>query len=110
VICRVAVAAASAALLLLPAPAIAQADRWFAEDKLKHFAASFVATTIAASGARAAGLGRTGSLYVGVGVGAGAGLFKEVHDARAGGFFSVRDMTWNAAGIGAGFAAMRQTN
>jgi uncharacterized protein YfiM (DUF2279 family) len=74
---------------------------WFTEDKLKHFFASFVVSSVSASVSRAAGLDRTASIGFGAGVGAAAGLLKERQDARAGGVFSGADLVWDAAGIGA---------
>jgi uncharacterized protein YfiM (DUF2279 family) len=85
-------------------PAGSPDDRWLAEDKLKHFFTSFVATSLAASGARVAGLDRERSLVLGAGAGLGAGVLKEIHDARAGGGFSYRDLLWDLAGIGAAAA------
>jgi uncharacterized protein YfiM (DUF2279 family) len=81
-------------------------DRWFAEDKLKHFTASFVVSSMAATGVRVAGLDRSASNAFGVGTGIMAGLLKEVHDARAGGVFSVRDLAWDFAGVGAAAVAL----
>jgi uncharacterized protein YfiM (DUF2279 family) len=86
------------------------ADRWLAEDKWKHFFTSFVATTLAASGARAAGLDARGSLVAGVGVGVGVGVWKEVRDHRLpGGRASVRDLAWDAAGVGAAAVVVSQS-
>lgn len=73
---------------------------WFTEDKLKHFVASFVVSSVSASASRAAGLSRTASLGIGAGVGVATGLWKERQDARAGGPFSGADLAWDAAGIG----------
>ncbi|MEX2571183.1 MAG: DUF2279 domain-containing protein [Gemmatimonadota bacterium] len=85
----------------LAAPPAAPPLPWFGEDKLKHFFASFVVTSLTASGARAAGLDRTHSIAVGAGLGAATGLWKEVRDVRAGGNFSGYDLVWDAAGVGA---------
>lgn len=86
------------------------ADRWVAEDKFKHFFTSFAVTTIAAAGARTAGIDAGRSLAVGVGFGAGVGVWKEVRDARRpGGHFSVPDLVWDFAGVGAAAAVAAQT-
>jgi uncharacterized protein YfiM (DUF2279 family) len=74
---------------------------WFTEDKLKHFVASFVVSSVSASASRLAGVDRVTSLGIGAGVGATVGLMKERQDARAGGVFSGADLVWDAAGIGA---------
>jgi uncharacterized protein YfiM (DUF2279 family) len=77
-------------------------DRWFAEDKLRHFFASFVVTSISAGAARAAGLDPAASAWAGAGVGAGAGVAKEIRDGvRGRGTPSFRDLLWDAVGIAA---------
>ncbi len=84
-------------------------DRWFSEDKLKHFAASFVITSLAASGARLAGLDSRTTVWVGAGVGAGFGAWKEYRDSRLpDATVSARDVVWDLAGIGAASAMMAQ--
>jgi uncharacterized protein YfiM (DUF2279 family) len=78
-------------------------DRWIGEDKWKHFFTSFVATSLSATAARAAGLKPEQSAYVGAGVGGGFGVWKELRDRRTPGqTASFRDLVWDAAGIGAG--------
>jgi uncharacterized protein YfiM (DUF2279 family) len=92
-------------------PSRRPADRWVAEDKWKHLVTSFFATTVAASAARAAGLSPELSLRAGVAAGAGAGVAKEVYDLGRGGRLdaSLRDLVWDAAGLAAGAALVRQT-
>jgi uncharacterized protein YfiM (DUF2279 family) len=85
------------------------ADRWFGEDKLRHFFSSFVITSVAASGARATGLTERQSLAVGIGVGGGLGIWKEVRDMRRPGeTASIRDLVWDAAGVAAAAVVVRQ--
>jgi uncharacterized protein YfiM (DUF2279 family) len=85
------------------------ADRWFAEDKVKHFLTSFAATTITAGGARMVGLDVRPAAYAGAGVAAGLGVWKEVRDARIpAASASFRDLVWDGAGIAAGTAVMLQ--
>jgi putative lipoprotein len=91
------------------APRLDAGSRWFGEDKVKHFFASFVVSSIAASAGRAAGLSRDESLAVGAGIGAAAGLIKEGRDARNGGMFSIGDLVWDAAGLGAAYLLLQQT-
>lgn len=94
--------------LALPGPKPPR-DRWFGEDKLRHFFASFVVTSITASAARAAGMDAQASMWAGAGAGAGVGVMKEVHDlATRRGTPSLRDLTWDVAGIVAGSAVVRQ--
>nr|MBA2668806.1 DUF2279 domain-containing protein [Gemmatimonadota bacterium] len=82
-------------------------DPWLAEDKLMHFAASFAATALSASAARATGLDAGRSALAGAVVGSGLGLWKEVQDhRRPDGFFSYRDVVWDIAGVGAATTVM----
>ena len=86
-----------------------QPDRWVGEDKFKHLVTSFVATSISASAARAAGLDARASVWAGVGFGAGVGVWKELRDrARPEGTASLKDLAWDAAGIGAAALVMRE--
>lgn len=95
--------------LCLSLTALEPPDRWFAEDKAKHFATSFAATTLAASGARALGMERRDAAYAGAGTAAALGVWKEVRDARTPrASASLRDLMWNSAGIAAGTALMLQ--
>lgn len=80
-------------------------DRFFGEDKLKHFVTSFIVTSLAASGARAAGLDHESSVLVGAGTGTAVGLLKEVSDhGREGSTASLYDVVWDLAGVGAAAA------
>lgn len=84
-------------------------DRWFAEDKAKHFLTSFAATTVSAGGARMLGLGARDAAYAGAGAAAGLGVWKEIRDLRQpAGTASFKDLVWDGAGIGAGMAVMLQ--
>lgn len=93
-----------------PPPPDPPRDRWLGEDKLKHFAVSFVVTSLAASGARTAGLSRDASTLVGVGTGVGVGAWKEWRDrGTPGATPSLRDLAWDAAGVGLAGAIQQQT-
>lgn len=84
-------------------------DRFFAEDKLKHFAVSFAFTSMAASGARLAGLERTPSLVVGAGAGVALGMGKELRDrGQESETASLLDLTWDVLGVGAATAMVAQ--
>lgn len=77
-------------------------DRFFAEDKLKHFFTSFIVTSLAASGARAAGLDDREALYAGAAAGAAVGLAKELADmGKESETASVLDLVWDLGGVGA---------
>lgn len=80
-------------------------DNFFGEDKFKHFVTSFIVTSLAASGARAAGLDHDSALMVGVGTGAAVGIGKELSDrGREGATASFNDIVWDLAGVGAAAA------
>ncbi|MBW3630834.1 MAG: hypothetical protein KY464_16270 [Gemmatimonadetes bacterium] len=84
-------------------------DRWFGEDKAKHFFASFVVTSLSASAARAAGVEPGASAWIGAGVGVGAGAWKELRDRRSPkARVSLKDAGWDLAGVGAAAALLRQ--
>jgi uncharacterized protein YfiM (DUF2279 family) len=83
-------------------------DRWFGEDKQRHFAMSFFVTSIGHAAGRMAGMDADAATLSGVVVAAAAGLGKEIHDRRGGGIFSVKDLVWDAAGIAVGAVLVRQ--
>src|SRR5688572_20360888 len=85
-------------MALSPAPL---PDPWFGEDKLKHFFGTFVVSSFAGSGARAAGFDRPVRIGATSGIGAGTGVAKEVADYRARGQFSYRDLLWDMVGVAA---------
>jgi uncharacterized protein YfiM (DUF2279 family) len=104
------VIALAVAAVLSTSPAVRPEDRWFAEDKWRHFVTSFVSSSLAGSAARAAGLDRGQAIRAGVAAGATVGVWKEVQDARRpGGHFSVRDLVWDAAGVGAAAGVLSGT-
>ncbi len=87
-----------------------QPDRFFGEDKFKHFITSFIVTSLAASGARAAGLDHDAALAAGVGTGAAVGIAKEVRDlGREGSRASIYDIVWDLAGVGAAAAVQSRS-
>jgi uncharacterized protein YfiM (DUF2279 family) len=89
-----------------PVAAAAAADRWVAEDKLQHFAASFAATSMTYGGARSL-LDRRAARVAAGSVALALGVAKEIADARRGGPFSLKDMAWDAAGVALGLALAR---
>jgi putative lipoprotein len=84
-------------------------EPFFGEDKIKHFVASFVVTSLAMTTARIGGLERDPGIAVGASFGFAAGVAKEFHDARRGQFFSIRDLLWDIAGMGASAAVQHQS-
>lgn len=78
-------------------------DRFFGEDKWKHFVTSFVATSLAASAARLSGMDTEAAVVVGAGAAVTLGVGKEVVDLRRPGArldASLHDMAWNLGGLG----------
>ena len=102
------------ALIAAAAPLAAQRneaayanDRWYGEDKVKHFAVSAAITGMAYGGSRVV-FDRDESVGVAVGTSAVAGVLRELHDHRLGKPFSVRDLVWDALGIAAGYLYIRE--
>lgn len=79
----------------------ARVDAWFAEDKLRHFGLSFAVTTFGYAAARTT-LDPSSALLAAAAGGALLGIGKELADARAGRWFSTRDLAWDAAGVALG--------
>jgi putative lipoprotein len=75
-------------------------DAWFGPDKLQHFFTSAFVQSVGYGVLRRAGAD-TGPAITGASVvTAMVGVGKEVHDRRTKGEFSLRDLTWDAAGAG----------
>ena len=84
-------------------------DRFFGEDKFQHFFTSFLATSLAASGARLAGASHDTSLVVGAGTGVTIGVVKELNDARnPETTASLLDVVWDLGGVGLATAIVAQ--
>jgi uncharacterized protein YfiM (DUF2279 family) len=90
-----------------PVPVPPRADAWLAEDKLQHFGMSFAATAFTYAGARTL-LEPDASLMVAGTTAFLAGIAKEIHDARAGRWFSFKDLVWDAAGVALGLTFVHQ--
>lgn len=85
-----------------PGGAVAPAvDAWIGEDKARHFLMSFGITMMGYGAARAGGAGEADARLAAAAGSGLAGVGKEIHDLRAGGPFSVRDLAWDAGGIAA---------
>jgi len=90
------------------APVPPPPDRWFAEDKARHFFLSFAVTNFSYGTARLFGLDHgTAALTAGLTAGA-AGVGKELYDRSRGGRFSTRDLVWDGAGIATGLTLVSQ--
>ena len=80
-------------------------DRWFGQDKLQHFLASAAIEVSGYAMMRGMQATRQQSLAVASAGTAIAGVTKETMDRRAGGAFSLEDLTWDAiGGLSAGIA------
>jgi uncharacterized protein YfiM (DUF2279 family) len=92
--------------LLLPVSAHAQekksklADSFVGHDKVQHFFVSAFLQSFTYSALRATKASHQSSLAGATVTSALFGLGKEVHDRRSYGLFSVRDLVWDAGGIG----------
>jgi uncharacterized protein YfiM (DUF2279 family) len=86
----------------LPATtALAAPDPWIAEDKGRHFFASLMIGAVAYGGATALSVEWPEAGVAAGTVAGAAGLAKEFRDRSRGRPFSVRDLVWDAAGVGA---------
>ena len=83
-------------------------DRWFGEDKFKHFAFSYMITVGAFAGARFI-TGQEESIMIGAGLGLAAGIAKELYDRRTNRSASMRDLLWDAAGVATGIIIASHT-
>jgi putative lipoprotein len=76
-------------------------DPWFGTDKMKHFFLSAFIQSLSYSVIQVTTRGSRSSLLLSASAASAAvGIGKEIHDSRVKGEFSVRDLTWDAAGIG----------
>jgi len=83
-------------------------DKWLGEDKLKHFALSYMITVGGYAGARFVA-GHAESVMIGAGIGLAAGVAKELYDRKNKRSASLRDLIWDAAGIATGLMIAAKT-
>jgi len=81
-------------------------DPWFGADKLKHFFVAAFTQTVAYSALQAARVRHEQAIAGAWGVTAAVSVAKELHDRRATGLFSMRDLVWDAAGAGVATALL----
>jgi uncharacterized protein YfiM (DUF2279 family) len=93
-------------VLMLAAP---PKEGWFGTDKVKHFFMSAFVHSVTFSAARALGASRPAAQVIGAGTTGLVGIGREVHDQRQGRTFSVRDLTWDAAGAVSAAVLLRRT-
>lgn len=85
------------------------ADGWFGRDKLTHFFVSAFVQSVSFATLQAAGADRDAALVGATATTAAVGVGKELFDRRQGRPFSVRDLTWDAAGAGAATLVLVRT-
>ena len=85
------------------------ADAWFGQDKAQHFFLSAFVQSLGYGALRAAGASHGVSLGGATLGTAAVGVGKEVYDGRVKHEFSVRDLTWDAAGAGAATLVLVRT-
>ena len=90
--------------------AVVHRDSWFAMDKLKHFFMSAFIESVSYSALQAMGVRHRPAMGAAIGVTVGFGIGREIHDRGVpGNIFSVRDLTWDALGTGAGAVLLSHT-
>jgi putative lipoprotein len=90
--------------------AVARPDSWFGVDKIKHFFISAFIESVSYSALQAAGVRHRTAMTGAIGITVGFGIGREIHDKRTpGNIFSVRDLTWDALGAGAGAVLLSHT-
>jgi putative lipoprotein len=85
-------------------------DSWFAIDKIKHFFMSAFIESVSYSALQAAHANHRPALAGAIGITAAFGLGKEIHDYRnPNNHFSIKDLSWDAIGAGAGLVLLSHT-
>jgi uncharacterized protein YfiM (DUF2279 family) len=84
-------------------------DRWLGTDKMQHFLMAAFVESASFSTLRLVGLSRGGALVGAASVAGVASVGKEVYDANHRGDPSLKDLTWDAAGIVAAGVVLRRT-
>lgn len=85
-------------------------DSWFGIDKIKHFFISAFIESVSYSALQAARVNHRSALAGAIGVTAAFGVGREIHDSRnPNNHFSVKDLSWNALGAGAGVVLLSHT-
>jgi uncharacterized protein YfiM (DUF2279 family) len=90
--------------------AVPHPDPWFGIDKLKHFFMSAFIESVSYSALQAARVNHRSALGGAIGITLAVGVGREIHDMRTpGNIFSVRDLTWDVIGTGAGAVLVAHT-
>jgi uncharacterized protein YfiM (DUF2279 family) len=100
----------SLAVNLVYAQAAVARDSWFGIDKIKHFFMSAFIESVSYSALQAAGANHRSAMSGAIGVTAVIGVGRELHDRRnPNNHFSVKDLSWDALGAGAGVVLLSHT-
>jgi putative lipoprotein len=98
------------AVNLISAQSAVIRDSWFGIDKIKHFFMSAFIESVSYSALQAARVNHRSAMIGAIGVTAAAGVGREIHDYRnPNNHFSVKDLTWDAVGAGAGAVLLSHT-
>ncbi len=97
------------AVNLVYAQAAVARESWFGVDKLKHFFISAFVESVTFSVFQAAGANRRTALTGAIGVTVAVGIARETYDRRTKKVFSLRDLTWDAAGAAAAAVMLSRT-
>ena len=84
-------------------------DGWFGPDKVQHFFISAFVQSLGYASLRATNASHQSSLLGATAASAAIGVGKEIRDRRVTRLFSLRDLTWDAAGIGASTLMLEHT-
>jgi putative lipoprotein len=85
-------------------------DNWFGIDKIKHFFMSAFIESVSYSALQAAHVNHRSALGGAIGVTAAFGVGREIHDSRnPKNHFSIKDLSWDAIGAGAGVVLSSHT-
>ncbi len=97
-------------LMLVGLLQVGARDPWLGTDKMKHFFLSAFVQSLAYSVMQVTTRGsRSSLLLTASAASAAAGIGKEIHDRRVKGEFSVRDLAWDAAGVGTASLMLNHT-
>src|ERR1700674_4028698 len=85
-------------------------DSWFGIDKIKHFFMSAFIESVSYSALQAANVNHRSALAGAIGITAAFGVGREIHDSlNPNNIFSVKDLSWDAIGAGAGLVLLSHT-
>ena len=85
-------------------------DEWFAEDKAKHFAVSFLLAAGAYYSIDASTNKDSNAIIGAASFSIGLGLLKEFKDVKGGKFWSNKDLIWDVIGAGVAVSVASQVD